>query len=135
MRRAAPTPAQEIRAAYQDAMDKGLWQDHYASTNASEYSAKGTQTWFWSNYEYVDGDRRVMTPDDLKGYDPRLYELLYRVYPDHHIPADIYHGKGRRPRQQEHERDIDRRGTALTIDGDKLKGKGRGGIRRPKAGI
>lgn len=26
-----------------------LWKNHYASTNANEYWAEGTQTWFWSN--------------------------------------------------------------------------------------
>ena len=41
----------EIQAAYKDAMAKGLWKNHYASTNANEYWAEGTQTWFWSNYE------------------------------------------------------------------------------------
>src|SRR3954447_13171811 len=87
----------EIHAAYKRAMAEGLWKGHYAATNANEYWAEGTQTWFWSNYEYVDGDRRVQSPDDLKAYDPKLYELLGRVYPDHHIPADVYHGKNLKP--------------------------------------
>jgi hypothetical protein len=38
-----------------------------------------------------------MTPDDLKGYDPTLYDLLSQVYADHHIPLDVYHAKGLRP--------------------------------------
>ena len=92
----------EIQAAYKEAMAKGLWKNHYASTNANEYWAEGTQTWFWSNYEYVDGNTRVQTPDDLQRYDPRLYALLARVYEDHRIPMDVYHGKNippaRRPR-------------------------------------
>ena len=25
--------------------------------------------------------------------DPTLYDLLAQVYPGHHIPADIYHGR------------------------------------------
>lgn len=97
LRRSDPKLVAAIRDAYKEAMRKGLWKNHYASTNASEYWAEGTQTWFWSNYEYVDGERRVQSPDDLKAYDPTLYELLERVYPDHHIPADIYHGKNLKP--------------------------------------
>jgi hypothetical protein len=102
LRKVDPDLYQAIRSAYKEAMDKGLWKGHYASTNANEYWAEGTQTWFWSNYDYVDGDERVQSPDDLKRYDPKLFELLSRVYADHHIPLDVYHGKnlrpGRRPR-------------------------------------
>jgi hypothetical protein len=101
IRHADPGLNKEIRAAYREAMEKGLWKGHYASTNANEYWAEGTQTWFWSNYEYRDGDRRVQSPDDLKEYDPRLFELLARVYPDHHIPMDVYHGKNLRPGRRE----------------------------------
>jgi hypothetical protein len=105
IRRTDPELHNEIRAAYKDAMAKGLWKGHYASTNPNEYWAEGTQIWFWSNYEYVDGDRRVQSPDDLSQYDPRLFELLARVYPDHKIPMDVYHGKNlppgrRRPRDE-----------------------------------
>ena len=92
-------------AAYEDAMAQGLWKGHYASTNPNEYWAEGTQTWFWSNYEYVDGDRRVQSPDDLEQYDPRLFALLARVYPDHKIPMDVYHGKNLRPGPRRRPRD------------------------------
>ena len=101
IRSADPTLFAEIQAAYKDAMAKGLWTNHYASTNANEYWAEGTQTWFWSNYEYVDGTIRVQTPDDLQKYDSKLYELLARVYPDHHIPADVYYGKNIKPRRRQ----------------------------------
>jgi hypothetical protein len=97
IRTADPAFYSEIQAAYKEAMEKGLWKNHYASTNANEYWAEGTQTWFWSNYEFRDGEKRVQTPDDLQAYDPRLYALLSRVYPDHHIPMDVYHGKNISP--------------------------------------
>src|SRR5947199_3342647 len=32
----------QIHEAYREAMGKGLWKNHYASTNASEYWAEGT---------------------------------------------------------------------------------------------
>ncbi|HYH01400.1 MAG TPA: hypothetical protein VD837_19900 [Terriglobales bacterium] len=93
IRLADPKLAAEIDQAYRDAMQLGLWKNSYGETNSSEYWAEGTQFWFHSNYEYVDGNTRINTPLDLLRYDPKLYELLSRVYPDHRIPADVYHGK------------------------------------------
>ena len=93
IRRTDPEFYREIRAAYKDAMKKGLWKGHYAATNANEYWAEGSQTWFWSNYPFRDGETRIHSPADLKEYDPKLFELLGRVYPDHHIPMDVYHGE------------------------------------------
>jgi hypothetical protein len=93
IRKADPALDREIRAAYKEAMRKGLWKGHYAKTTANEYWAEGTQTWFWSNYAYNDNGRTIVTPDDLKAYDPTLYELLSRVYADHHIPMDVYHAR------------------------------------------
>jgi hypothetical protein len=63
----------------------------------AEYWAEGTQWWFWSNYLEVfvtDGvEHAVWSPEDLQRDDPRLFAILARVYPDHRIPADVYHGK------------------------------------------
>ncbi len=95
-----PAMFKEIQETYKEAMARGLWKNHYASTTASEYWAEGTQTWFWSNYEYMDGTTRVQTPEDLEKYDPKLYELLSRVYPDHHIPMDVYYAKNIPPRRR-----------------------------------
>jgi hypothetical protein len=87
-------------------MAKGLYtydggRRHYATTNASEYWAEGAQWWFWSNYgECFAGNIRVDSPDDLKAYDPTLYELLGRVFDTHHVPMDVYHGKQIRPRNR-----------------------------------
>ena len=36
---------------------------------------------------------KVETPDDLKAYDPTLYELLGRVFDTHRIPMDVFHGR------------------------------------------
>lgn len=92
-----PKMYEEVRQAYSEAMAKGLWKGHYAASNFNEYWAEGTQNWFWSNYGFHDGDRYIISPDDLKAYDPKLYELLGRVYPDHHIPMDVYYAKDIRP--------------------------------------
>jgi hypothetical protein len=99
-RTADPALYADLQVAYKEAMARGLWKYHYASNNANEYWAEGTQTWFWSNYEYADGATRVQTPEDLRRYDPGLFELLSRVYEDHHIPADVYHGKNIKPRRR-----------------------------------
>ncbi len=93
IRAADPKLAADIDAAYKDAMALGLWKNSYGETNSGEYWAEGTQFWFYSNFEYRDGDRRIISPLDLLRYDPKLYELLSRVYPDHRIPVDVYAGK------------------------------------------
>lgn len=83
----------QIYAAYEAAKAKGLYKNQYAINTVAEYWAEGSQWWFWSNFEFKDGDTRVQSPDDLKAYDPTLYQLLEKVYPGHHIPADVYYGK------------------------------------------
>jgi len=88
-----PKLAAEIDQAFRDAMALGLWKGSYGATNVEEYWAEGTQFWFYSNYEYRDGDRIINSPLDLMRYDPKLYELLGKVYPDHEIPVDVYRGK------------------------------------------
>lgn len=100
IRAADPALYSEIQAAYKDAIGKGQYKGHYAETNANEYWAEGTQWWFWSNYEWMDGETRLQTPEDLQAYDPKLFELLGRVFIGHHIPADVYYGRNIRPQQR-----------------------------------
>ncbi len=83
----------EIYAAYESAKEKGLYKNQYAINTVAEYWAEGSQWWFWSNFEFLDGKTRVQSPDDLKLYDPKLYALFEKVYPGHHIPADVYYGR------------------------------------------
>ncbi len=89
-----------IRVAYDSAKAKGMYKGQYAINTVAEYWAEGTQWWFWSNYEFYDGEQRIQSPDDLKTYDPTLYHILERVYAGHHIPADVYHGKNIRPQRR-----------------------------------
>jgi len=93
IRSAGPELFAAVQQAYKEAMAAGRFKGHYAATNWDEYWAEGTQWWFWSNYEWKDGERTIQSPADLESYDPKLFELLGRVYPDHHIPMDIYYGK------------------------------------------
>jgi len=93
LRVADPPLYQDIQDAYAAAKAAGLYKRHYAENTVAEYWAEGTQWWFWSNFEWFDGDKRLQTPDDLKAYDPRLFAIFEKVYAGHHIPLDVYHGK------------------------------------------
>jgi hypothetical protein len=97
LRTADPTLYAEIDQAYQAAKAKGLYKGQYAINTVAEYWAEGSQWWFWSNFEFYDGETRVQTPEDLQAYDPKLYSILERVYPGQHIPADVYYGRNLRP--------------------------------------
>jgi hypothetical protein len=104
LRDADPALHAEIRAAYDAAMAArkytydGGRAPHYATTNASEYWAEGAQWWFFSNYgECFAGNVKVETPDEFKAYDPRLYDILSRVFDTHRIPMDVFHGRQVRP--------------------------------------
>lgn len=101
IRTADPDLYAQIEAAYREAMAAGKYEGHYASTNANEYWAEGVQWYAWSNYEWYDGETRLWSPEDLKAYDPRLFELIGRVIPGHRIPGDVYHGSNLRPARNE----------------------------------
>jgi len=62
-----------------------------------EYWAEASQTWFWSNYGFKDpgfkDNGKYSSRPTIEGYDPAIYELLSRVYPDHHVPMDVYYAK------------------------------------------
>lgn len=59
----------------------------YASTNIEEYWAEGVQNWFNVNAE-VDNDEgdgkhnKINTREELKRYDPGLYNILARFFPE-----------------------------------------------------
>ena len=102
LRRVDPALHAELESAYREATDGTMYVNargarHYAVNTLAEYWAEGTQWWFWSNYPevFVKGsvEAPVWSPDDLERYDPRLSAILARVYPDHRIPADVYHGR------------------------------------------
>ena len=98
-----PAMYAEIRTAYEEAMAAGKYvhldgRKHYATTNPNEYWAEGAQWWFFSNYgECFTGNVKVETPEEFAAYDPKLNELLNRVFTTHHIPMDVFYGKRIRP--------------------------------------
>jgi hypothetical protein len=98
-----PAMHAEIRAAYDAAMAAGKYvhpdgRKHYATTNAGEYWAEGVQWWFFSNYgECFAGGVKVETPEEFAAYDPKLNELIGRVFTTHRIPMDVFHARRIRP--------------------------------------
>ncbi len=74
-----------LRELLDDARSKGLWKDTYAETNIEEYWAEGVQTWFNVNATVPEPDglhNHIGTRDQLRDYDPGLYELLKEFFPD-----------------------------------------------------
>jgi len=79
LRQVDPTFNKRLRAAYDDARKKGLWQDTYAGSNSSEYWAEAVQTWFDNNRENDRIHNHVDTRAELKVYDPNLAALCAEV--------------------------------------------------------
>ncbi len=65
-----------LEAAYNAAMDKGLWQG--AAPDYGEYWAEGVTVWF-----HVSQLSPVKTRDALKAYDPALALLIAEVFGDY----------------------------------------------------
>lgn len=71
----------KLRACYARALDKGLWKDTYAATNAGEYWAECVQSYFDCNAPPQRGVHNdVNTREKLKKYDPDVFELIDKVF-------------------------------------------------------
>ncbi len=67
------------------AVAEGKYENTYAKTNYLEYWAEGVQDWFNVNGEVAEADGKhnwVNTREDLKKYDPALYEIISRYFSD-----------------------------------------------------
>ncbi len=69
-----------LQAAYDSAMEGGLWKGKYAATNPAEYFAEGVQSWFDNNRENDDQHNHVNTRAELTAYDLGLAALLQEVF-------------------------------------------------------
>lgn len=87
-----------------NAKAKGLWKNTYAETDIMEYFAEGVQDWFNVNAEmdHPDGKHNwVNTREELKEYDPGMYELLSKYFPEtylqisKHKKENIHHNPGK----------------------------------------
>ncbi len=77
-----PTFDVRLRAAYDAAMQAGLWKGKYASVNHHEYFAEGVQSWFDDNRENDHDHNHVNTRVELVEYDPALAALCREVFGD-----------------------------------------------------
>ncbi|WP_461637019.1 M90 metallopeptidase family protein [Labilibaculum euxinus] len=82
-----------------NAIAKGKYKKMYAATNIYEYWAEGVQNWFNVNAEVKVPDGKhnwVNTREDMKKYDPDLYEIVARYFPEfekspsRHSTANLY---------------------------------------------
>lgn len=74
-----------IKACQDKALAAGKWANTYAGTNYEEYWAEGVQDWFNVNaeVEHPDGKHNwVNTREELKEYDPDLYQLISQYFPE-----------------------------------------------------
>lgn len=74
-----------LQSLLDKALAEGKYEGTYAATGMEEYWAEGVQDWFNVNAEaeHPDGKHNwVNTREDLKAYDPDLYELLSHYFPE-----------------------------------------------------
>lgn len=81
---ADPSLDRSIEDAYIRAIAAGLWQNTVAEVNSDQYWAEGVQSFFDANNEEKDEKDQVHnqidTREELRAYDPFLYELLVEVF-------------------------------------------------------
>ena len=82
-----PDFAKKITAAYEYAMQEGLWKDSYSATNEREYWAVAVASYFDGNIDFTTnnaGGSNIRTAEDLVAYDPEIYKLIDQAF--HHSP-------------------------------------------------
>jgi len=77
-----PTFDGRLRAAYDRAMEQGLWRGKYAAVNHREYFAEGVQSWFDNNRPPDHDHNHVDTREELLEYDPELARFCREVFGD-----------------------------------------------------
>ena len=68
-----------LKAAFSNAMERGLWNDTYAASNHREYWAEGVQSWFNENADVPRANgihNGINTHLELSRYDPTLAQLI-----------------------------------------------------------
>lgn len=71
-----------LQAAYDAALENGLWKGKYAAVNHHEYFAEGVQCWFDNNRVNDHDHNHVHLRSELLDYDPRLAALCKEVFGD-----------------------------------------------------
>jgi xylan 1,4-beta-xylosidase len=77
LRRLDPEFNRRLKDIYDRSLEKGLWKDTYAATNAEEFWAEGVQSYFDCNAPHRRRvHNEVNTREELKEYDPELFALI-----------------------------------------------------------
>ena len=79
---ADPALYAQVEAAYDHALATGLWKDEYTVTTVQEYWAEGSQFWFESNRLQAFAGQQILSREDMRAYDPQLYNVLAAAYGD-----------------------------------------------------
>lgn len=82
---AVPDFNDRLQKLYENAMAKGILDNTYRSTDKEEYFAEAVQDWYNVNAETprTDGKHNwVNTREELKEFDPDLYNLLAEYFPE-----------------------------------------------------
>ena len=72
-----------LEAAYEDALDAGLWAGTYAAEHTDEYWAEAVQSWFGVNDWAIPTNgihNHINTRHELEAYDPRIADLIEEVF-------------------------------------------------------
>lgn len=80
-----PTIETQLKDLLAQARAEGKWENTYAGSNPEEYWAEGVQNWFNVNAETPVADSKhnqINTREELKAYDPRLYKLISKYFPE-----------------------------------------------------
>ena len=75
-----PTWNERRNAAYRRAIEKGLWKNTYAGSNAGEFWAEVAQSYFDCNRVNNWNHGPIGTREQLKVYDPETYELVHATF-------------------------------------------------------
>lgn len=96
LRRVNRAFSDSLRSAFHQARKEGLWADTYSMNNDAEYFAEGAQAWYNTCRMVVPavgeeqkGAFKLKTREQLKAYDPRLYELCASVFTEEYLKG--YH--------------------------------------------
>lgn len=88
----------KLRATYTLAIDKGLWKDTDAATNAAEYWVEGVQSYSDCNNPPNAGVHNdIDTREELAKYDPNLFELIDAAFNKSPFRYERYDKRKRTP--------------------------------------
>lgn len=80
LRKCDPAFQDRLEALYEQAMDKGLYRNDYASTNPAEYWAEGVQAFFDCDRQNNWNHNHINTREELMDYDPDMAAFIRDIF-------------------------------------------------------